>query len=295
MSHRFALLLSVLLFISHAVLAETPDVATLIQEGKEALAQDKFKDAQQKFSRAIQVDGKNVEAFHGSGLASLGLKQYAEAVSLLEKAAKFSPHPDRVIQINLTIARVHAGKLREAAEACKVSLDSSNAVDLRGYETYQSALFAAYLDEPDDLDTLRTFLTTYTHKVDELKKNEKRWGETWEDPAFVEKRRAALAKNYRQMEDARVDIQKAQATIEALENAVDNTESRGRHTGALGDRKQKLAHARAQLEKSRARYQSARSEFEASLPPLPHALDPLSMDAPPTTDNPTSDRSGKKH
>ena len=137
---RTLLLLLVSFTISTAFADANQDAAALVEQGQQDLAQSNYKDAQIKFRKAIALDAKNADAFHGAGICCLELKEYPEAVGVLEKAKTFSEKPSRPLLLNLAIARLLNGKPRAATEDCKVYLESAS-LDLRGYELYQVAFY----------------------------------------------------------------------------------------------------------------------------------------------------------
>ena len=121
-----------------------------LANGAARVKDEKYDEAEAMFGRVLENDPENADALAGMGRVKLGKKQYADALSLLERAAGKKPD-DAALQASLGEAYNKLDRPQEAATAYGAALKAEPANGNYGIAQAQALRKAKQLDKAEEV------------------------------------------------------------------------------------------------------------------------------------------------
>lgn len=207
-----------------------PNNSAQMESALQALSEGRNAEARDLFAAVVQADPRNVQAWHGQGLALLRLGEPGKALPLLERAAAVGS-PDRSLAINLASALL---KTRSTMRAIKLLRDhlvaNPRPLDEPALRALEAVLHSA------DANARRNRLwieaaalaESYSKTLESARPGWKRWGSDWRSAAEVDNLRAQYESNRQVIERLDDDIARLQKTLEEQRYELQQMENRPR-------------------------------------------------------------------
>jgi hypothetical protein len=188
-------------------------LGALLKQGQDALAAGEYKAARDAFHDAADVDPKNIDALHGTSVASMYLNDFVHALPPMEKALLATPTPNRALVLNMAVCQIGQPGSKNAMRAAIIIMDYLAAHPATLDEPLLNAMATALYVADDQAKKgskfrdCEAFYKTYNQKLEAAKPGMKRWGVQWLPAKEVDEKIASnntidrqLASSYKDMD-----------------------------------------------------------------------------------------------
>jgi tetratricopeptide (TPR) repeat protein len=203
-------------------------VAVLIQQGIAALSNQDYKAARDTFSDAMVLQPFNSGAMAGLGMSYAGLKEYAKAEPLLDRAAMANPN-NRVLAYDAAAAHIDNHSAMRGAKILRDYLQSHPAT---ADEPMANAMAIA-LGQADEqarknsfYQSVCAFYKTYNAKLEAANPGMKRWGIEWISAADFAEKQADIASKQKELEDANQALDQSDQKLSSLKSELPTMQKR---------------------------------------------------------------------
>ncbi len=239
--------------------AQATDLSQTLHQGGQALASGHDAEAIKAFDLVLKLDGDNLAALAGAGLAQVRQGRVAQGRNLMEAAWRIDG-ADSALAVNLAASQLAS---RQSARAVKLLSDYLKAHDDAG-ETLVNALAAALANceagfkHSRDFAAARTIYLKASSALELQRPGEKRWGIQWLSAAEVDQRNAEMVRIGKLITALEQDSDRAQQQVRQAEMAVKQASM-----GMIGNRAARRNELQAAQNRAQRELQAAQGKLDA--------------------------------